>query len=141
MVGCVLGVGVLLYIKTSYSAGDEVVLSANVLFGLREVLMAVGAAVVITTLSALLPILGLTKTPIKNIILNDLGKGRSKPSRLWIVGVVLLAACVVAPPFIPNNFTGMIIACLLLTGALVGLIPLVPFLTTHLSRLIASFLS
>lgn len=139
LAGCALGVGVLLYIKSTYAAGDDVVLNANLVFGMPEVLLAVGAAIVITTASAILPILGLTKTPIKNIILNDLGKGQSKPSRLWMVGVVLLAACVVAPPFIPKNFTGMIIASVLLTGALVGLVPLVPFLTYHLARLIGQW--
>ena len=98
--------------------------------------MAVGAAVVITTLSAILPILRLTRTPIKNIILNDLSKGRATPSRWWIAGVVLLLACLIVPPFLPKNFMGMIGASLLATGALIGLVPLVPFLTWHLSQLI-----
>jgi putative ABC transport system permease protein len=136
LIGCVFGVGVLYYIKSTYAAGDDVVLGANVLFGAQEVLIAVGAAVIVTIASAIFPILRLTKTPIKNIILNDLGKGRRKLSRRWIIGVVLMAACVIAQPFLPNNFTGMIIACVLVTGALVGLIPLVPFLTDRLSRLI-----
>ncbi len=136
LIGCVLGVGVLFYIKSSYSAGDDVVLNAAVQFGAPEVLMAVGTALVITIASALLPILGLTRIPIKNIILNDLAKGQSKPSRLWIAGVVLLAACVIAPPFLKSNFVGMIIAGMLVLGALIGLVPLVPFLTYHLSRLI-----
>lgn len=136
LIGCVLGVGVLLYIKSSYSAGDDVVLNSTIVFGAREVLLAVGAAVIVTTASAVLPILGLTKTPIKNIILNDLGKGQRKPSRLWIAGVVLLVACAVGPSFLPNNLVGMVIASGLATGALVGLVPLVPFLTRHVSRLI-----
>lgn len=136
LIGCLLGVGVLYYIKSNYAAGDDVVMNANVIFGAREVLTAVGAAVLVTTASAILPILRLTKTPIKNIILNEFGKGRSKLSHWWMAGVALLAACLIAPSFIPSNFTGMIIAGCLVVGALVGLVPLVPFLTRHLSRLI-----
>jgi putative ABC transport system permease protein len=135
LLGCVLGLGVLYAIKVTYAAGDDLVMNASLLFGLREVLMAVGTAVILTTLIAILPILRLTKTPIKNIILNDLGKTRSKPSRWWIAGAILMAACVVVTRFLPSNFTGMFIANALATGALVGLVPLVPFLTTRLVSL------
>ncbi len=137
LIGCLLGVLVLQYIKSYYFTGEEAILNATVLFGAREVLTAVGAAVVITTASAILPILRMTRTPIKNIILNDLERKEGKQSRLWIGGLILLAACAIAPLFLPDNFIGMIIASVLATGALVGLVPLVPFLTGHLSRLIA----
>ena len=132
--GCLLGVGVLQYIKAHF-ASEEAIANASVLFGGREILITVGAAVLITTLSAIIPILRLTKTPIKAIILNDLGRKGSKPSRLWMAGVVLLAACAVVPRFLSSNFTGMVIASTLATLALVGLVPLIPFLTRHISRL------
>ncbi len=138
LAGCVLGIGVLQYIKYRYFTGEDAVANSTVLFGVQEVLVAVGAAVVITALSAVLPILSLTRTPIKNIILNDLAKNRSKPSRWWVAGVALLAACLLVPPFLGSSFSSMIIAGLLATGALLGLVPLVPFLTYHLSRLVAS---
>ena len=64
-------------------------------------------------------------------------KKTGKSSRLWISGVMLLAACLVVPHFLPNSFVGMIVARSLATLALVGLVPLVPFLTLLLSRLIA----
>jgi putative ABC transport system permease protein len=135
--GCVLGLGVLQYIKYRYFTGEDAAINSTVVFGGREVLIAVAAAVLITTASAILPILRITKTPIKNIILNDLDKGRTKTSRWWIAGVVLLAACAVTPQFLGTSFTSMIIASGLATAALVGLLPVVPFLTYHLSRLIA----
>ena len=49
---------------------------------------------------------------------------------------MLLAACAIVPHFLGISFTSMIIASGLATAALVGLVPLVPFLTYHLSRLI-----
>lgn len=136
LIGCVLGVFVLQYIKYYYFTGEDAVVNASVLFGAKEILLAVGTAVVLTTASAVLPILRLTGTPIKNIILNDLGRKEGKESRWWIGGVILLAACLIAPPFLPKNFTGMIAGSLLAVAALVGLVPLAPFLTRRLSRLI-----
>jgi putative ABC transport system permease protein len=133
--GCFLGLLVLMYIKSIMFTGEEAVINTTVNFGTREVLTAIGAAVIITAVSAVMPILRLTKTPIKAIILNDLGSKESKRSLWWIVGLLLMAACLVVPPFLQGNFTGMIIAVSLATGALVGLVPLAPFLTRHLSRL------
>ncbi|MGE5417921.1 MAG: ABC transporter permease [Acidobacteriota bacterium] len=69
LAGCFLGVLVLQYIKYHYFTGEEAILNSTVLFGVQEILTAVGAAVIITTASAILPILRLTRTPIKNIIL------------------------------------------------------------------------
>lgn len=135
--GCVLGLGVLQYIKLSYNTVDEAVASTSAVFGAREVLIAVAAATIITTLTAILPILRLTKTPIKNIILNDLGKKQSKSTWWWVAGVVLLAACAIAPRFLPGNFIGMVVGGTLATGALIGLIPLVPFLTRLISKWIS----
>jgi putative ABC transport system permease protein len=134
--GCLLGVLVLQYIKSLVFAGEEAVINTTVLFGGREVVIAVGAAVLITTASAVLPILRLTKTPIKNIILNDLGKKAGKKTRFWVAGLLLMVACIFVPQFLGSNFTGMIIASALATGAVVGLVPLVPFLTDQISRLV-----
>lgn len=143
IVGCVLGIGVLQYIKYSYFTAEEAVLNSTVLFGAKEVLTAVIAAVVITTASAVLPILRTTRIPIKNIILNDIDKKQKRKSRLWIPGLVLIAACLIVPRFLENNFMGMVIGSALAVATLVGIIPVIPFLTGHLLRLIdrAPFLS
>ena len=49
---------------------------------------------------------------------------------------MLLAACAIVPQFLGISFNSMMIASGLVTAALIGLVPLVPFLTYHLSRLI-----
>jgi len=134
LIGCVLGLGVLQYIKYSYIAVDEALLNTSAVFGFREVAIAVGTAALITTLTAILPILHLTKTPIKNIIINDLTRKQGRRSLWWIAGVVLLAACVIVPQFLPSNFIGMVVGGTLAVGALLGLIPLVPFLTHQISK-------
>ncbi len=136
LLGCVLGVGVLQYIKAQYFAGEEVTAQATAIFGAHAALMAVGAAVLITTASAILPILRFTRTPIKNIILNDLATGTRRTSRRWIIGIILLAACAGIPPFLGHNFTAMIIGNILATGALVGLVLIVPMCTALIVRIV-----
>lgn len=69
---------------------------------------------------------------------NAVGKKAGKPGCGWIAGVVLLAACLVAPRFLPASFPGMIMASSPAILALVGLVPLVPFLTRLIARLIAN---
>jgi putative ABC transport system permease protein len=135
LIGCVLGLGVLEIIKANYFSAEQTVYDVRILLGPKEVLASAGMAAIITVLSALQPILKTTRLPIKNVILNDLDQGKVKTSRLWIVGVALLAACLAVCPFLPGNFTGMILGNLLATGVLVGLVLLIPAAVTLVSKL------
>jgi len=134
LMGCALGIGVLLYLKYTYGAGDEIVASAPLTFGFPEILKAVCTAVVITVASAMIPILRLTKITIKNIILSDFTQRRTKSTKWWIFGVASMIACLVVPGFLPHNLIGMIASCALATLAIAGLIPLIPFLTRQISK-------
>ena len=89
---------------------------------------------VITVASAMIPILRLTKIPLKNIILLDLKARRTKPTKWWILGAVSMVTCAVVPGFLPHNLIGMIAACALATFAIAGLVPLIPFLTRQISK-------
>ncbi|MDP4092196.1 MAG: FtsX-like permease family protein [Bacillota bacterium] len=135
LLGCLMGIGVLEVIIKIYFASDAATLTSAVVLNFRAALTAIGIAIVITTASAILPILRITRIPIKNIILNDVWKKNGRRSKLWIVGLVLLGACAVVPHYLKISFTGMIIGNVVATGALIGMIPLVPFLTRCISRL------
>ncbi len=132
LIGCVLGVFVLLFIQKQY---ENVLPDTTVMFGAIQVAVTVLTSMVLTVASAVLPILRLTKTPIKSIILNDFARGARRQGKLWIVGLVLLALCAVVPKFLGGSFTSMMIAVSLITGGLIGLVPVVPFLTRLFSRL------
>lgn len=47
-----------------------------------------------------------------------------------------MSLAAIVPYFLESSLSGMIAGCVLATGALVGLVPLIPFLTYHLSRFI-----
>ena len=63
-------------------------------------LIAVGLSTVITVLSALQPILKTTRIPIKNILVNDLEPEQVRQSKAWVIGLVLMAACLGVTPFL-----------------------------------------
>lgn len=125
-IGCVLGIGVLHVLKNVYFSGESAIIDAPVLFGVREVLFAIVVSTIITMLSAVLPIIRVTKEPVKNIILNDFQKKKLKNAKLWPLGVLLLLPCFIVPMIINKGFMGMMVASVAATLALLGLNLLIP---------------
>lgn len=134
LLGCVLGLGILEIIKANYFTAEETIYNVRILLGIKEVLISVGLSTVITILSALLPILKTTRIPIKNILVNDLEPEQVRKSKVWIIGVILMVACLGITPFLSANLTGMILGCGLATGVLVGLVLVIPALVTLASN-------
>lgn len=134
LMGCVLGLGILEIIKANYFTAEETIYNVRILLGIKEVLIAVGLSTLITVLSALQPILKTTRIPIKNILVNDLEPEQVRQSKAWVIGLVLMAACLGITPFLPGTFTGMILGCTLATGVLVGLVLVIPALVTLASN-------
>ncbi|MCL2059477.1 MAG: FtsX-like permease family protein [Oscillospiraceae bacterium] len=127
-IGCFLGIGVLYIIKTVYFSGDAAAVDAPIIFGAYEALFTIAAAVVITAISAMAPILRTTKIPVKNIILNDYQQQKNKRSKAWPIGVLLMAPCAIVPVLFGSGFTGMLAASAAIALALIGLILLIPHL-------------
>ncbi len=134
LLGCVLGLGILEIIKANYFTAEETIYNVRILLGIKEVLVAIGLSTAITILSALQPILKITRIPIKNILVNDLEPEQVRQSKAWVIGLILMAACLGFTPFLPGNFTGMILGCTLATGVLVGLVLVIPALVTLASN-------
>ncbi len=127
--GCVLGIGVLHLIMNFYFSGENAVINAPILFGVREVFFTIIASTIITVLSAMLPIMKITKIPIKSIILNDFQKQKLKNARYWPIGFALLILCSLV--FLTVNiksFVGMILTSIAVILTLIGLNIIIPLL-------------
>lgn len=134
--GCAAGIGILHFIKNTYFRDNGTFAnSVPVVFGFREIITAVLAAVLITCFGALLQILNTTKLPVKEIMLHRTEQRLAKKSKLWMAAVVLYAVCIMIPPFLPKTFSGMIAGCFLATGVLFGLVFALPALTGLLAEL------
>ncbi len=126
LLGCVLGLGILEIITANYFTAEETIYNVRILLGIKEVLIAVGLSTIITIVSALQPILKTTRIPIKNILVNDLKPEQVHQSKTWIIGLILMVACLVLTPVLPSDFIGMILGCALATGVLAGLVLVIP---------------
>jgi putative ABC transport system permease protein len=125
--GCGLGIGVLGVIKNTYFKNNGTFTTdIPIVFGWKAIVTAVLAAVLITVASAIFTISKTTGMQIKEIILHRQEQRITKNSRLWLLGIILLGACIVIPGQLGTNLTGMIAGCSLATGAVVGLILLIP---------------
>ena len=137
-IGSVLGIGVLYAIKSVYFsgaaaldavlAGQEAVMQVPMLFGLNEFLLTVLLSVLITLASAILPIISVMRTSVKDIILNDCQKQSFQKSKLWPVGALLALPSIIAPGIFGKGLTGMIAASVMATLALIGLNLFIPAL-------------
>lgn len=139
IIGCALGIGILHIIIKVYFSGESAVINAPVLYGGAEVLFTVSVSAIITILSAVLPIIRITKEPVKNIILNDFPKQRIRSARLWPFGILLLCPCIIVPMFIDKGFVGMMAASAAATLALIGLNLVIPSLCRLAAFAVRSF--
>jgi putative ABC transport system permease protein len=125
-VGCIIGIGLLTIIKEVYFSGDISYASPTLVFGYKEIVITLIASVIITLCSSLVPLIKTTKIPIKNIMLNDLNKLDKKINKLWFLGTTLMILAFIIPFFLPKNLIGMIIASVLATVTLIGLLLVIP---------------
>ncbi|MDR1619627.1 MAG: ABC transporter permease, partial [Clostridiales bacterium] len=125
-IGCMLGVVVLHLIKAMFFSGNTNTEESRIVLGLYEVVFTMAASVILTVLSAMLPIFNTTKMPVKNIILNDYQRQRVKSGKRWGLGIFMFIPVVVVPFVVGQGLTGMIIASLSFVLALVGLNLMIP---------------
>ncbi len=136
--GCLMGIGVLRIINSIYFSSNPGFANPPIVYGMMEIGIAVFSAVVITMGSALIPIMKTTKIPIRNIILNDLSNNsqKAKIKDMGVLGLFLIAGSTIIPFFLPRNLTGMIIASILATGALVGLLFIIPKVINLMAKMV-----
>jgi len=126
VIGCMLGIGVLHLIKTMFFSSNTDIEESRIVFGLSEVMFTIISSVILTVLSAMLPIINTTKMPVKHIILNDYQKQKVKSGKYWIPGIIMFIPVIILPLFMKQGFLGMIIASLSFTLALIGLNMIIP---------------
>lgn len=128
IIGCVFGVAIL-YIMTvlmtpSWLKGTPVSISFNILHLIEAFLL----AVLLTLLSALIPIIRVAQIPVKNIILGQIEFNNKRRSWLLPLGLALLVLTMVIPRIAPKEAAEValfldIAAMILLVGAVIILIP------------------
>lgn len=134
--GCLLGIGVL-YIMTKgiltpadIAAGFEVHMNISAL----NFLLSFGMALILAICSSAMPIIKLSKLPVKEIVLNQIEKPAGR--KIWkpAVGVIMAVMVLTIPHFMPRNLAMLVNAsCMILTGIAVS------FLTPELTKWFVKF--
>ncbi len=133
--GCFFGICVLAFAKNIYFRDNGTFTnSVPLLFGIEEITITIVSSVIITCISAICIIRKTTKLQIKDIILYKREQRLTKKSKVWIVGTVLILACIILTPRLPNSIIGMVVGCMLAIGVLIGLVLILPGLIRLLAE-------
>lgn len=138
--GCVLGIGVLyLMANMMLTQSDRAAgFAANIQYSGAQLLTAFLVAVALSVVSSLIPIIRVSKISVKDIVLNKIESVKKNRSfKLWL-GLILLAAVLVAPRMVPRSAAVTVdMICLVLASVSVTL--LIPYITNGFIKVFESF--
>jgi putative ABC transport system permease protein len=134
--GCALGVGVL-YVMARTLLGPEGIASGfevKMNISAFNFILSFGVALILAIFSSWVPIVKVSKIPVKEIVLNQIEKTHKKKHWKPIVGLIMAVSVLIIPRFIPRNMAMMVNAlCMILSGVAVS------FLTPELTKGFARF--
>lgn len=133
--GCGLGIGILYaMISTLLSPADTASgLTISMDISTINLLLSFGTALILSVCSSAMPIIKVSRIPVKEIVLNQIEK-TSKQSR-WkpIAGIVMAIAILIIPRFIPRDYA-MAVNTLCMLLSVVAVLFLAPELTKAIAR-------
>lgn len=127
--GYAAGLGVLYAMAFALTPKGMKGLSISVPISPLKLLYTIMFAVVLCLVSSILPILKVSRIPVKDIVLNAMEYVNPKKTRKLIIGIVLLLFGLILPHYTPKAFLMPIgLLCMLASSA--GIVILVPFITS-----------
>jgi len=136
LLGCFMGIGVLrLMAGMMLTASDRAAgFTANVQYDWTQLLTAFLLALALSVFSSLVPIIRISRIPVKDIVLNNIEKVKKKKTyKLWL-GLLLLSVVLAAPRVAPRDMAVTVdMVCLILASVSVTL--LIPYITNAFVRL------
>lgn len=89
---------------------------------------ALALALVLPLIGSCLPIIKISRIPVKEIILNTMEKPERKRSFRWLAGILSLLTAIILPFFAPKELA-LVVNVLAMLAAVVGTVFLVPYIT------------
>lgn len=139
--GCFLGVLALYFMTASFTAEFSNVVDINVGLNMFNFIITFAFAVVLSVVSALIPILGVIRIPVKDIILRTTSKVTNNKIWVTVTAIVMLIASIIVPRFIDGFILTMIVVNTCMTFAMVGVILLIPSITKIITDLLGKLYS
>lgn len=133
ILGCGVGVGILYLMSYALSrmvnGSEGMEFQTTIQFSGLNFVLAFMMAVVLCFVSSIIPILKVSKIPIKDIVLNSVQKNTTR-KRLWLIlGLVFMVAAL-ASSFIESNDLRPIFGSIGMIMTLTAIVMLVPYITS-----------
>ena len=130
LLGCGLGIGVL-WVMTylmSENPWTGVRSAAQIQFNPGQLMIAFLMALILSMISAMVPIIKTSKIPVKDVVLNKVEIQPQKKSKKLYIGLLFLSLAVLLPGMVPREAAVIVGSmCMLLSAAAVTL--LIPYMT------------
>ncbi|MDP4093950.1 MAG: FtsX-like permease family protein [Bacillota bacterium] len=126
IIGCATGIGVLYLLAFINADGGGV----NIILNVIQFPVTIAAAVLMSVMSSIIPIIKVTRFPVKDIILNKV-EIRERSKKVWklAAGIILLLVPFILPPMFDGE-TAMIVDCLIMVLVIAGIILIIPYFTS-----------
>jgi putative ABC transport system permease protein len=132
--GCVLGLGILylmsFFLRPVFSTG----MTATIAFSPEMLAAAFLLAIVLSLISCILPILKISRIPVKEIVLNTMEKAVKKNHIRLAAGLAMLAGALLLPYLAPSALA-MPVDSLSMLLSIAAVVMLVPYITSVFVRL------
>jgi putative ABC transport system permease protein len=127
LLGCISGVGILYVITKAITPPFVTGYDARLVFTADQLVYAFILAVVLSMASSIIPIIRVSRLPVKDIVLNSLDKREKKKYWRYITGIAFLILSVALPPISPNSIALATdtVSMLLSVSGIILLIPLI----------------
>ena len=128
--GCALGIGILYIMSLNMiSPWDRGIgIRPSIYFTPAQLVTAFLLAVALSLISSAIPIIKISKIPVRDIVLNSIERGGKKSHWKLYAGTLMLTAILIIPPFIPKSLALFVNMGFLIFAA-IAVIFLIPYIT------------
>lgn len=127
--GCILGFGILKLMSVLMTPNWLSGVKSSVQFSLWHLIAAFGIALVLPLVSSFIPIVKISKIPVKDIILNTMEKPKKKKTLKWLMGLFCLMIAIIPPFFAPKEMA-ILVDVVAMLAAISAAVLLVPYITS-----------
>lgn len=126
--GCLLGIGILKLMAVVMTPNWLAGVKSPVQFSPWHLLAAFALALVLPLIGSFLPIVKISKIPVKDIILNTMEKPKRRKSYKWLAGIFCLLMAIISPFLAPKEMA-LVINIIAMLAAVSAAVLLVPYIT------------
>lgn len=126
--GCVMGLGILYLITMSITPSYMVGYDIQLVYSPTHMIAAFLMAIILSLVSSILPIIKISKIPVKEIVLNAIDKKEKSSKKRYITGGVLLVLYIILPLISPKELA-VLLNTISMLSSVSGVILLLPLIT------------